>query len=294
MGKKVFLALVLACLFAGALSSVYVKVLEPIQATVSPDQTIVLGNAGPGQTIVLLVDRGTEGNPIDPRCADNYCTTGWDRVVPIENTVPVGWEVEPSLLLESPMRVKVKISPFASDGEYNLSFAAVDEGNYDALENVTFHAVVTVTRDVFSIDVWPKNVQTGVGQPAIYYVNITNTGVASDPFEIRVREGSLPAPSFIFKREGGWNFRKQVLVNYQSTRVVPYEVVLDEEATRDFTLEVYSVASPTIRQDVTLTIKANSDILNDWRATTHGLMIFPILLEPAYAIMGIIGNLIPG
>jgi hypothetical protein len=240
------------------------------------DGTIRLGSAGPGQTVVLVFDRGSDGG----LCPDNFCQLGWDTVVPVN--VPSDWEVEASPLQENPMKVKILVSPYAPDGEYNLTLAAVDEGNYDGLGNLTFNAIVTVTRDVFNISVDPTRVESGVGQPAVYYVKIVNTGVASDPFEIKVREGDIPA----------WRFRKDVLVNYGSERVVPYEVVLDEEDVRTFRLEVSSLSSPAIKKEISLVIDSKSNIVNDWKATTHGLIIFPILLEPAYAVMGLIGSLL--
>ncbi|MDD5317848.1 MAG: hypothetical protein PHF51_03915 [Candidatus ainarchaeum sp.] len=301
MKRTVSLALFLL-LFAGAAAAVYVDVFEPVMERLSPDQTISLGKAGPGQTVVIVMDRATEQNPEYPTCDNTggVCAQGWDTVVPVESSIPdASWVVEASPLHEQPMKVKIKVSPYAGEGTYNLDFTAVDEGDYDGLGTMTFHVEVIVTKDVFSIDAQPAAIATGVGQPAVYYVNITNTGSASDPFEIRVKEGTLPAHGAfrLFasanQGEGDWRFRKQVLVNYQSERVVPYEVVLDEEGTRVFTLQVTSLSSPLISKEIPLTITAEPSIINDWKATTHGLMMFPMVLEPAYAIMGLLGNLLP-
>jgi len=275
MGKTLAILALVICL-ATAAFGVYVNVIEPVKKTITPQETVRMGTAGPGQTVVLVAERSSDGG----NCPNNYCSDGWDAIIPVR--VPEGWVVEPSPIHETPMKMKIKVAPDASNGEYNLTLAAVDEGNYDGLGNMTFYAIVTVSRDVIDISVEPTRVETGVGQPAIYYVKIRNTGAASDPFEIRVREGDIPA----------WRFRKQVLVNYGSERVIPFEVVLNEEDERAFNLEVSSLSSPMIKEEKSLVIDSKSNILTDWRATTHGLMLFPIIEEPIYAIVGLIGNLI--
>jgi len=272
---KALLCLVLVSVFAMTASGVYVTADAPVSKLLTSGESIELGSAGPGQTVVLVMERVSDGGT----CPNNLCSDGWDTVVPVE--VPSDWEVEASPTHENPMKMKIKIAPDAANGRYNLTLAAVDEGNYNGLGNVTFYAIVTVTRDIFDISVRPTRVDTGVGQPAVYYVTITNTGVASDPFEIKVKDGDIPV----------WTFRKQVLVNYGTSRVVPYEVVLDEENERAFDLQVSSLSSPLIRRDVSLVINSRSNIISDWKATTHGLMMFPILEEPLYALMGLIGNL---
>ena len=187
-----------------------------------------------------------------------------------------------SPLQETPMKLKIKIGPNATEGEYNVTLRIVDEGNYDGLGNMTIYAIVNVSKEVFDIDISPTLVQTGVGQPAIYYITIRNTGAASDPFEIRVKEGQLPA----------WRFRKSVLVNYGSERVIPYEVVLNEEGEKTFTITVESLSSPQIYKEETLVIESRSSLITDWKATTHGLLIFPVIEETIYSIVGLLSKLL--
>ena len=275
------LALVAIMLVSVVACADYLNVIEPIRSTLMSQQTIRVGDAGPGQTFAIVADRASDGG----NCVNNYCQYGWDQLVPINDTIspiPDGWEVQASQTQETPMRAKIKIGPITPDGQYLIGMKAVDEGNYDGLGNLTFYVNVTVTRDVFTISVDPSSAEAGVGEPAIYNVKITNTGVASDPFEISVKDGTLPA----------WSYKKSALVDYGSEKIVPYEVVLNEENTKTFTLVVNSLSSPLIHAEVPLVVNARSSIVNDWKATTHGLTIFPIILEPVYALMGLIGNLL--
>ena len=273
--RKLFLV-ILVSLFAVSAQAAFLNIMSPVQQRMGAYESVDLGIAGPGQTITLVVGRESDGTTI------GYNPQAWDNVTPLD--VPPGWEVEGAR--EYPMKVKIKIAPDAPNTIYNLTLMAKDEGKadgtgYDNIGNLTFFAAVTVSTDVINISVSPSQVMTGVGQPAAYMVAITNRGSASDPFQIRVKDGL-----------SAWRYEKQVLVNYNSTRVVPYEVVLNEIGEKNFTLEVSSLSSPLIKQELPLSVVAEGDVLQDWRATTHGLMLFPILLEPLYAVMGLIGNLV--
>ena len=276
--RKLTLALALLAMFSGPVFAIYAHASEPVDNTLYPGDSVDVGKAGPGQTVYLIVDRATDGGT----CPNNFCPDGWDTVVGVEDGIPHGWEVEASPLQETPMKLKIKIAPDAEEGQYNLTLAVVDEGNYNGLGNMTIHAIVTVSRDVFEITVTPTRVETGVGQPAVYYIKIRNTGAASDPFEIKVREGDLPV----------WNYKKTALVNYGSERTIPYEVVLDEEAERTFTIDVTSLSSSQIHKEMSVIVDSRPDIVTDWKATTHGLMMFPILEAPIYAIVGLLSQLL--
>lgn len=276
--RKLPLALALLALFSWSVFAIYAHAVAPVEKTLYPGDSMNVGKAGPGQTVYLMIERVTDGG----NCPASGCPDGWDTVVAEEGGIPQGWDIEPSPLQETPMKVKIKIAPDAEDGEYNLTLTIVDEGNYNGLGNMTVYAIVTVSRDVFEITVTPTRVETGVGQPAVYYIKIRNTGAASDPFEIKVREGQLPV----------WDYKKTALVNYGSERTIPYEVVLDEEAERVFTIEVRSLSSDQIHKEMTVVVESRPDIIADWKATTHGLMIFPILEAPIYALVGLISNLL--
>lgn len=276
MMRKTAIALVLLLALSSAVFATYANALEPVKKTLYPGETMRVGKAGPGQTVYLVIGRATDGG----NCQNNYCPDGWDTVVATE--IPAGWEVEPSPLQETPMKMKIKIAPDAEDGEYNLTLSIVDEGNYNKLGNMTVYAIVEVSRDVFDISVSPTRVETGVGQPAIYYIRIRNTGAASDPFEVKVKEGDLPA----------WRFRKTALVNYGSERVIPYEVVLNEEGERVFTIEVTSLSSPQIRKEMRVVVDSRANIISDWKATTHGVFIFPMIEQPIYALVGLLSWLL--
>jgi len=272
--------LVVLVLLAVAANATYLNVKEPVpKEGMVENDTIFIGTAAPGQTVYLVAERATIG-VLDERIHE----VGWDTLM-IEN-LPEGWVAEDSPLYETPMKAKIKIAPDAKDGEYTFKVKAVDEGNLDNLGNLTINVTVAVSKEVFSIDVTPTIVDTGVGQPAVYYIDIDNAGAASDTFSITSR--GIPA----------WEFRKDVLVPHAievtlpARKTVTYEVVSNEEIEKEIFLNVTSLSSSQISKEMKVTLRAKPSLISDYKATGHGLLVFPLVESPIYSIIAFFSKLL--
>ncbi len=275
---RMFALLVLICalVFASAMARAelvkYINVVEPVVRTLhETDEPVELGVVGPGQTVYIV------GEPRVPESGG-----GWDR---LEITkLPEGWSTEPSLLFERPMKAMITVAPDADDGTYDVTFRAVDAYNGDYLGNMTFYGKVRVSRDVMEMSVSPLEARTGISQPASYFVTIKNKGVASDVFEVSV-EG-LPT----------WKYRKTVYVPYGVpygiTKTVEYEIAGDEERDAELKVVVSSTSSPLIRAEKNVKLHIQTNLLSDFRASGHGLLMFPVIEQPLYSLLGFISNLL--
>ncbi|MEW6328873.1 MAG: hypothetical protein AB1468_02025 [Candidatus Micrarchaeota archaeon] len=268
----VILALASAVGLARAELVKYVNVVEPVVRTMhESDEPVEFGVVGPGQTVYIVAD---------PRVPESG--GGWDQ---LEITkLPEGWSTEPSLLFERPMKALIKAAPDADDGTYDVSFRAVDAYNGDYLGNMSFSGKVRVSRDVMEMSVSPLEARTGVGQPAGYFVTIKNKGVASDLFEVSV-EG-LPT----------WKYRKTVYVPYGMpygiSKTVEYEIAGDEERDAELKVVVTSTSSPLIRAESSVKLHIQTNLISDFRAAGHGLLMFPVIEQPIYSLLGFISNLL--
>jgi hypothetical protein len=260
-------------------NATYLNVKEPVPYFERlENDTISIGTAGPGQTVYLVVDRATIGPD------DTIHSVGWDKLA--IGDLPPGWTSEDSLWQETPMKAKVRIAPDAADAEYIFKATAIDEGNLENLENLTINVKVTVSKEVFNIDVTPYEVETGVGQPAVYYIDIDNGGAASDTF--RITSSGVPA----------WKFKKEVLVPHAidvtspARKTVTYEVVSDEENRIDITLNVTSLSSDQISKELRVVLTAKPSLVSDYKATDHGLLVFPLIESPIYSLIAFFSKLL--
>ncbi|MFH0817855.1 MAG: hypothetical protein V1909_04440 [Candidatus Micrarchaeota archaeon] len=269
MHFKIFALAVL--LFAIAPFALELKVYEPVSTMVSDGETIDLGVVGPGQTAYVDVESEIKEGGIQGKGGR------LDQLV--FTSTPTGWETEPSKLYGVPMRAIIKVPADASDGIYELVMKAVDEGNKEQLGETMFKARLAVSKDVLKIDVWPEKATTGAGQPAGYYVKISNTGVASDVFEV----SSEGVP--------GWPYRQVAFVPKGSSKVVRYEVVGNEEQEYNVKISVRGFSSARLRAEKNVYLDINTNLASDLQATGHGLLLFPIIEQPVYSIMGLVSNL---
>ncbi|MFH1447570.1 MAG: hypothetical protein ABIG39_01795 [Candidatus Micrarchaeota archaeon] len=250
-------------------------IYEPLATVVSDGDVVDLGTVGPGQTAEIIAEAIIKEGGIQGKGGI------LDQLTFV--SAPDGWEVVPSELYGSPMKAIVKVAKDAEDGEYILSMKAVDEPPGEGLGDVSFKVKVRVSKDVLSVDVWPDRIVTGAGQPAGYYVKISNNGVASDVFEVS-SEG-MPL----------WDYKKIVFVPKKSSKIIRYEVAGEEEQTYDITLKVSApFSSELLRAEKDVVIEINTNVVSDLQATGHGLLLFPIVEQPIYSIMGLISNLIFG
>ncbi len=265
------LALILLVL-ASAPYALQLTVYEPVATTVTDGGTVDLGVVGPGQTAYVIVESDIKEGGIQGMGGRI------DQLV--FTSTPRGWETTPSELYGVPMKAIIKVPADASDGEYWFTLKAVDEGNKEQLGETSFKARLVVNKDVLKMDVWPDSASTGAGQPAGYYVRISNTGVASDVFEI----SSEGVPD--------WHYTQLVFVPKGSSKVVRYEVVGNEEQEYEVKIKVRApFSSELLKAERKVFLDINTNLLSDLQATGHGLLLFPIIEQPAYSIMGLISNL---
>lgn len=266
----VFAVLLLAvCAFATQLT-----VYEPVATVVSNNGMIDLGIVGPGQTAYVVAE------PIIKEGGIQGLGGRLDQLV-FEADAPDGWTMTPSKLYGTPMKAIIKVPKDAKDGEYFFTIKAVDEPPGEGIGNVSVKAHLSVSKDVLGVDVWPERVVTGAGQPAGYYVKITNGGVASDVFQI----SSEGVPK--------WDYKMTVFVPRNSTKIVRYEVAAEEEQEYKVTLKVRApFSSELLKADRDVYVSINTNLVSDMQATGHGLLLFPGVEQPVYSIMGLVSNLI--
>ncbi len=265
--------LVFFLLSVSFLSAASLTVIDPVQKTLQGGQELDLGVAGPGQKIVIQSLResgqlsGNSANPTDAL---------WDRVI-VEN-LPEGWSSEPSKLYETPFQTFVTISPQAPDGQYQFSVRTVDE--YDGLTPIALDAKVQVSRNVLAASLSESRQAAGVQQPAFYYLTLSNTGSASDIFE--VTPSGLPAK---------WAESRRVFVPHNSAVTLSYPITATEGGAYGFSFNVTSLSSPLIHQRADAHLDAQTSLWNDAKAASHGIALFPFIAQPLYALIGFLSSL---
>ncbi|MBI5226676.1 hypothetical protein HY994_05600 [Candidatus Micrarchaeota archaeon] len=266
-------SIVLLLLGVSVISAASWTVSDPVQKTLIYGQPLDLGVAGPGQKIVIISNRES-GEP--SKNAANPTEALWDRVV-VDN-LPAGWTSEPSKLYETPFQTFITISPQAQDGDYTFTVRTVDE--YDGLVPIAITANVRVSRDVLSATLSNAKESTGAQQPALFYLTLSNTGSASDIFEV-IPQG-LPAK---------WSESRRVFVPHNSALTLSYPVTPTEGGTYPFTFSITSLSSPLVHQKINAELDAQTSIWNDGKAASHGIVLFPFIAQPLYALIAVLSNL---
>jgi len=248
------------------------EVFAPIAVKVSDGDTVFLGTIGPGQTIDVVVNGAptTGGN--------NNLGGRWDILKVVDT--PQGWQGFDSKEMAVRMDAAVKAAPDAPDGTYKIKFTLMEYQNKQGLGSVTFYGTIVVSKDVLASSIAETTVETGVGQPARYTVVIENKGSASDVFQISSSGIS------------GWDYKKTIHVSPGEKLTTFYEIVLNEEKQYSPTITVKSMSSDLLRDDFNVGLIIKSDIAGDIKATKNGVLVFPMILEPLYNLLGILGNLI--
>lgn len=252
-------------IFLASASATYLSVEEPVSGVLYNNQTINLGKVGPGENFYVLA------SPTTTNASGILVGIGWDQLEAIR--LPAGWSSEPSALYENPMKMKVTVAPTAANGTYALVLRAVNVGNYSKLGNLTFKAYINVTPDVFTSSVSPVSLTAGVGQPANLQITIDNTGASDDPFLINAY--GLPA----------WNLPTEVIALHSTTNTYLYPIFENEPGVYYFNLTINSTTSPLLHNTYPVKFVARSSLINDFSATGQGVVLSPVIYEPAYALM---------
>lgn len=247
-----------------------ITVSSPVEAEVNEKDIIDIGTIGPGQTIsVLIKPEVHEGGIYGEGGLYDYA---------VVSSVPDGWTGVDSKLYGSELQVTITADPNAEEGDYYSSITVVDEFYGEKLDNVTFSVRTTISYDVVDINIDPKYVRTGPGQPARFSITIMNKGSTGDAFEIK-SEGA--------KR---WEFKRPVFVPAESSKTIYYEIAGEEEETYRTTISVESLASPIIHAEKEVTVDIQSSIIDDLKATNNGVLIFPVFEGIVYSFLGLIAN----
>lgn len=266
LASIVFLALAMATAHA-----TYVNILEPYNATVQQNGSIYLGNVGPGQTFYVTIASATTNS------SGMRFPIGWDEVV--ASGLPQDWLAENSPLNIAELSIKIAVAPNASNSTYGFNITAINTGNYSKLGSLRLRAYVNVTPNVFKLSVSPTNISAAPGVPADIHVSINNTGVSDSPFVITVH--GLPA----------WNSTTQVIALHHTEGHFTYQVYENEPNQYHVQLYVSSVSSQLIFKQQNITLTTSASVPNDYAALGEGALAFPIIYEPAYAVMYLISLL---
>jgi len=252
-------------------SAMYLAVEGPVSSTLYDNGVINLGKVGPGESFYILASATTTNS------TGAAVNIGWDTLKTME--LPAGWSSQASPLYEEPMKMKVTVASDAPTGTYMMMVRAVNIGNYSKLGNLTFRAFINVTPDVFASSVEPLNITAGVGQPVNLKIIINNTGASDDPFLINAY--GLPA----------WNMPVQVISEHSTKSTYWYPLFVNEPGVYSFNLTINSTSSSLIRNTYRVNFIAEASVLNDYKATGEGVVLSPIIYEPAYAFMLFLSNI---
>ena len=260
---------ILFCLcFVGSFFSLdSLKLVEP-DTFVTEGEQLDYGNVGPGQTFSVQ---------IYPILKDKEIFIGqWDKAYTLD--LPKGWTSEQSPTYADPLIVKITSHRRAAEGEYVIPIVVEDEFDGEKIGGkFIFDIVVKVKHDILEIDVEPQSKTAGAGQPARFTITLTNRGFAQDVFIVEA------------KGVKGWEFERSVYISSDASKTFIYEVVGHEEESYDVTFEAVSKSSELIYVEERVHLDVRSNLLSDYKATSNGILLFPIIETPIYALAGILG-----
>ena len=266
---RTFIAFI--CLSALFSSAFAVHVLSPLSTEIEAGSQISIGTAGPGQTFAVVAD------PV-VTTGGKFGTGGaYDKM--FASSLPDGWASTPSKLYGKTLQADITIPKDAPDGVYDIMLSLWDEAGSAGLgDDVAFTVKVNVARDVMDMKIEPASLSVGAGQPARYAITVNNKGIANDVFEV----GSSGVRD--------WEFKRSMYIPSGTSKTINYEVVGNDEA--DYRVAIYarSSSSDRIYSESPVSLTVNTNLLSDFRATTRGVLLFPLIEAPAYFIAGLISN----
>lgn len=272
MKNIIALALMASVLaLASPVGASYVNIVSPYNYTVYSNGTVALGNVGPGQTFYVTISAATTNQ------TGSLLNYGWNKLV--ATGLPAGWIVQNSSLNNQFLSTEITVAPREPDGTYSFSLTAINLGNYSKIGALEFTVAVNVTPNVLKLGASPNVLRAGPGQPAEVSVMINNTGVSDTPFVISL--SGLPS----------WNETYTVIALHRTTGTFRYPVYENEPGVYNIKLHVNSTASPLISKESNLTLIVGASLENDYSAIGQGVPLFPMVYEPAYAVMYFIGLL---
>ena len=250
----------------------YVNIIQPFNFTVAtPNSTVYIGKDGPGQTFYVTISAATTNS------SGTINNLGWNKFV--VTGLPQGWIAQNSSLYNPTLSAKITPSPNAANGTYKFNLTAVNVGNYSKLGALRFTAIINITPNVFKLTVSPSTVYESTGTPTNIYVSINNTGVSDSLFVITL--SGIP----------GYNITQSVIALHHTAKIYTYPITLSQPGSYKVNINVRSTSSPLIYNETNVTIITKASLLNDYRAIGGGILAFPIVYEPIYAVMYLISLL---
>jgi hypothetical protein len=275
LSRQFFAFLLFLCLIlTSAILAVRPLQLLLPQTDVLQGGVIDYGMVGPGQTFSIHI------YPIVTAPKTEDYLGRWDFAS--ASNLPPGWSFRPSGLYGNPLELDVTVNPLAEDGDYNFTVNVDDEDNADKIGGrFSFAVIVHVRTDVMKASISPSYQEVGAGQPARFKISITNTGTAPDTFRISAQGVK------------GWSYHVAEYVAPGSTKSFNYEVVGKEESYYPLSISVSSLSSPKIHFEQPVALQVRTHLGADYRATSHGVLLYPPTMLPIYSVAGILGLIIP-
>jgi len=270
--KLAFAIALMAFMILPYTHAAYVNIVQPFNSTVvTPNSTVYIGKDGPGQTFYVTISAATTNS------SGAVNNLGWNKFV--VTGLPVGWIAQNSSLYNPTLSVKITPSPNAANGTYKFNLTAVNVGNYSRLGAMKFTAIINITPNVFKLGVTPSTIYESTGTPTNIYVSINNTGVSDSLFVITL--AGIP----------GYNITQSVIALHHTTEQFAYPITLSQPGSYMVNINVRSTSSPLIYSETNVTIITKASLLSDYAAIGSGILAFPIIYEPVYAVMYLISLL---
>ncbi len=246
-----------------------IEMLSPSQTQINNGDEVFLAKIGPGQTFYVEVN---------PWVYEGEEYKGHYDLMEVSE-IPQGWKSTSSKLYEDPMQITITSFDNEKEGTYYVKIKVIDEDNAESIGTVEFIGKIEILHDIMDVSIEPKKISAGAGQPARFYITVVNKGGASDVFEVRTEDTPR------------WNFIKTIYVPEFSSKTIVYEIVENEQEKITPTIVVESQSSSLIIKKQKLELDVSTNLFNDFKAVNHGTIIFPILQEPIFAMMGLLSNL---
>src|SRR5271163_2823929 len=101
MNSKLVYFLVIPAMLMTLSNAIYLSVLGPTSIVLQNNQSVTLGNIGPGESFYVLASAST------PNATGYMVNIGWDNLSALN--LPKGWTSQPSPLYENPMKIKITV-----------------------------------------------------------------------------------------------------------------------------------------------------------------------------------------
>ncbi|VVB57261.1 Uncharacterised protein [uncultured archaeon] len=263
-------ALMPAALFAAAQP---IQLLVP-QTHVVEGSQLDYGTVGPGQTFSIQI------YPIVTDASSGRYLGRWDMAS--VSDLPAGWSSRPSGQYGNPIELEVTVDPLASEGDYNFSVNVDDQDSADHIGGrVSFTVMVHVSTHVLDARVSPLSQEVGAGQPARFTITLTNLATAPDTFRVSAQGVK------------GWSYQTNEYLAPGESKSFNYEVVGTDEAYYPMSISVQSFSSPQIHFEQPVSLQVRTNLGADYRATSHGVLLYPPVMLPVYSMAGILGLIVP-